>query len=93
KVMNAFTGGRATIAEQKKLGGEPDKCMIQELCVFHFVDDDKKIVEDYQNCKNGALLCGEHKEEVVEVIISWIKNHRRKKEKQMDTARKILNLE
>ncbi|MBS7281493.1 MAG: tryptophan--tRNA ligase [Candidatus Freyarchaeota archaeon] len=92
KVMNAFTGGRATVAEQKKLGGEPDKCMIQELCVFHFMDDDKKIVEAYQNCKSGALLCGEHKQEVIDLITSWVKNHRRKKEKLIDTAREILNV-
>ena len=93
KVMNAFTGGRATIAEQKKLGGEPEKCMIHELCVFHFVEDDKRIIEAYQNCKNGSLMCGEHKQEVVDIIFTWIKNHRRKKEKQIDTARELLNLE
>ncbi len=93
KVMNALTGGRATIAEQKRLGGEPEKCMIQELCIFHFVEEDEKIIECHQNCKNGTLLCGEHKQEVVDIIFSWIKNHRKKKEKQTDTAKKILNVE
>nr|MDO8079775.1 tryptophan--tRNA ligase [Candidatus Freyarchaeota archaeon] len=92
KVMDALTGGRATIAEQKKLGGEPEKCMIQELCIFHFVEEDEKIIEAHQNCKNGTLLCGEHKQEVVDIIFSWIKKHRRKKEKEIDTARKILNV-
>lgn len=93
KVMNALTGGRTTIAEQKKLGGEPEKCMIYELCVFHFEEDDEKIIEIYNNCRNGTLLCGEHKQQVVDLIFSWLKNHRRKKEKQIDTARNILNVE
>lgn len=93
KVMNALTGGRATVAEQKKLGGEPEKCMIQELCIFHFMEDDEKIIENYHNCKNGTLLCGEHKQEVVDIIFSWIRNHREEKERQLDTARKILNVE
>lgn len=93
KIMNALTGGRTTVAEQKKLGGEPEKCMIHELCVFHFEEDDDRLIETYNNCRNGSLLCGEHKQQVVDMVFSWIKNHRRKKEKQIDTARKILNVE
>ncbi|MEM3585760.1 MAG: tryptophan--tRNA ligase [Candidatus Jordarchaeaceae archaeon] len=93
KIMNALTGGRTTVAEQKKLGGEPEKCMIHELCVFHFEEDDNKLVEVYNSCKNGSLLCGEHKQQVVDKVLSWIKEHRRKKEKQLNVARKILNVE
>jgi tryptophanyl-tRNA synthetase len=93
KIMNALTGGRTSVAEQKKLGGEPEKCMIYELCVFHFEEDDEKLIETYNDCKNGTLLCGEHKQQVVDMVFSWIKNHRRKKERQLDTAREILNVE
>ena len=35
KIMRAITGGRQSLAEQKKLGGEPEKCSIYEFLVFH----------------------------------------------------------
>jgi len=45
KIMRAITGGRQSLAEQKKLGGEPEKCSIYEFLVFHLSDDDKELLE------------------------------------------------
>ncbi len=90
KLDNAFTGGRPTAEEQKKLGGIPEICPIYELCMFHFVEDDKKMIEVYNDCKAGTLLCGEHKQEVIEMVLNWLKEHRRKKEQKIDFAREIL---
>ncbi|MFH1286127.1 MAG: tryptophan--tRNA ligase, partial [Candidatus Micrarchaeota archaeon] len=42
KIMRAFTGGRATAAEQKEKGGEYQKCVIYELAFFHFTEDEKE---------------------------------------------------
>ena len=35
KIMRTLTGGRDTVDEQKKLGGEPEKCIIFELYKQH----------------------------------------------------------
>ncbi|RLG37906.1 MAG: tryptophan--tRNA ligase, partial [Candidatus Alkanophagales archaeon] len=37
KVMNAKTGGRATLEEQRKLGGVPEECIVYELLMFHLI--------------------------------------------------------
>ena len=34
KLMRAITGGRQSLAEQKRLGGEPEKCSIYEFLLI-----------------------------------------------------------
>lgn len=92
KLRNAFTGGRATAKEQRRLGGEPEKCPIYELYKFFFIEDDDKLLDIYLKCKNGEILCGEDKEFAVEVITSFIKEHQRKRSMNVDKAREILGL-
>ncbi len=61
KIMNAKTGGRDTVDEQRKLGGRPEICMIFELYKQHLIEDDKELMGIYNRCKKGELLCGEDK--------------------------------
>jgi len=49
KVMRAITGGRVTLEEQKKLGGEPDKCSVYELLLYHLIEDDDQLLEVYKD--------------------------------------------
>jgi len=61
KIMNAKTGGRATIAEQKKLGGVPEDCMVYEMFVYHLIEDDGKLSDIYTECRSGDRICGDCK--------------------------------
>ena len=91
KVMAAFTGGRATAEEQRKLGGIPEICTIfVELLSMHFLEDDAKLREWYYECKNGEILCGECKARAWKIISSWLKNHNEKREKVYDIAVKLV---
>lgn len=90
KVMNALTGGRATIEEQRRLGGIPEQSVVYELFYYHFVDDDKKVKQVYDDYKSGKLLDGEMKEECIEIINKFLENHRKRKQKMLPLARKIL---
>ena len=51
KLMNAKTGGAATLEEQKKCGGKPDECMIYELCLYHLLEDDNELKKLHDSCK------------------------------------------
>jgi len=93
KVANAFTGGRPTIREQRELGGRPEICCIYELCLFHFMEDDKDLIELYHDCKSGNILCGECKERTIELVLSFVKEHQRRRRQYIDKAREILQLE
>lgn len=92
KISDAFTGGRPTIAEQRKLGGIPEICPIYDLCMFHFRDKDEDVVKIYNNCKSGELLCGEHKEQVIELVLKFVQEHQRKRQKFLNKAREFLRV-
>lgn len=92
KISCAFTGGRATINEQKELGGVPEVCPIYEIEMCHFVEDDKDMVETYKCCKCGSLLCGEHKARTKKIVVKFVEEHQRKREKLVDKAREILGV-
>lgn len=93
KIMGAYTGGRKNRELQEKLGGEPQKCMIYKIMMYAFEESDEKLAEDFERCVKGELLCGTHKKECVEKVIKWIKEHRKKKEKQIDKARELLKVD
>ncbi len=91
KIMAAYTGGRATAEEQKKLGGIPEICTVfVELLSMHFVEDDSLLKKWYDECKTGSILCGECKARAWEVISRWLKEHQRKREQCIDIARKLV---
>ena len=86
KIWKAFTGGRATVAEQRKLGGDANICTIFQYFAYLFEEDDKKLAERERKCKSGEILCGECKTELTEKVNKFLAEHQRKREK----ARNIL---
>jgi tryptophanyl-tRNA synthetase len=93
KIRGALTGGRKNRKMQEELGGEPQKCMIYKILMYHFEEDDEVLAQEFEQCVKGELLCGEHKQTCVERVLKFVKHHREKKEKNLDKAREILNLE
>jgi len=87
KVMNAFTGGRETVEEQRKLGGNPDVCTVFQYFYFLFEPDDAKLMERRDACKGGELLCGHCKRELAERLVEYLKEHQKKREE----AREVLD--
>ncbi|MHA1486645.1 MAG: tryptophan--tRNA ligase [Promethearchaeota archaeon] len=93
KVKGALTGGRKNKKEQQELGGEPQKCMIYKILMYHFEENDEILADEFERCVKGELLCGEHKAQCVEKVLKFIKNHQEKKEKLIDKARELLNID
>ncbi|KZX13143.1 tryptophan--tRNA ligase [Methanobrevibacter curvatus] len=90
KVKTAKTGGRESLQEQKKLGGCPDKCVIYEMFVYHLLDDDKKLKEVYNQCKNGEILCGPCKAMAGSLMKDLFENLASKREESLEIAKTIL---
>jgi tryptophanyl-tRNA synthetase len=78
KVMAALTGGRSTLAEQKVKGGEPDRCPLFLLNLFHMIEDDKELEELKVKCLTGEMMCGQCKKETAERVISFARDMREK---------------
>ncbi|MEM4653949.1 MAG: tryptophan--tRNA ligase [Thermosphaera sp.] len=78
KFINALTGGRATAEEQKRLGGEPWKCVVYETYLYHLAPEDKMLKEVYEDCVSGRVLCGECKRRALEILTNRLKEHRKR---------------
>jgi len=83
KIANAYTGGRPTAEEQRKLGGNPDVCPVYHYHML-FDPDDTSVEKIYHSCKSGALLCGECKQMLYEKIRKFVKQHQEAREKARD---------
>lgn len=91
KIADAFTGGRPTIKEQRELGGEPQKCPVYELYLYHFVEDDDLVGRVYKECINGERICGECKKEIAEKVASFLKDHQHRRRGNMYKAERMLD--
>lgn len=81
KVMRAYTGGRATVEEQRELGGEPDKCNVYWYEYYLFEPNDKEIEKMRSDCLAGKLLCGQCKKKLAEKIKLFIAEHQERRAK------------
>jgi len=92
KLKRALTGGRATVEEQRRLGGIPEKCTIYEMYVYHLIMDDFNLKDIYERCVGGKLLCGEDKNYAVELMTKWLEDHQRRLEKAKNIAESFVDL-
>jgi len=90
KIMNAKTGGRATVGEQREKGGIPGECMVYDLFLYHLIDDDHKLKRIYEDCISGARICGECKANCAELMVNFLRKHQRRREKAKDAVERIL---
>jgi tryptophanyl-tRNA synthetase len=88
KVGRAVTGGKGTVAEQKKMGANPDVCSIYQYFLYLFEEDDKKLAERERQCRTGGILCGECKKDLTERINRFLAEHQKRREKARDTIDK-----
>ncbi len=84
KIMRSYTGGRATVEEQRELGGEPDKCNVYWYEYYLFEPDDKKIETMRTNCLSGKLLCGQCKKALAEKVETFVAEHQERRNKFTD---------
>src|SRR5208282_3704702 len=87
-VMSGLTGGRMTLEEQRRLGGEPEKCTLYLLNMFHMITDDAKLAELHRKCRSGEITCGQCKKETAERVVAFLKDFREK----MDVAAETIEV-
>ena len=83
----AFSGGRDTLEEHKKHGGDPDTDISFLYLKYLFEPDDKKLNKIHQDYKTGKLLSGELKAIAVKKITTFLEQHKKNREK----AKKLVN--
>jgi len=71
----ALTGGQATAQEQRIKGGNPEVCVVFKWLEIFFEPDDRKLRERYEDCRSGAILCGECKDYLISKVQAFLKEH------------------
>jgi len=90
RVLSAFTGGRATVEEQRRLGGRADICPVYDLYRFHFAINDEHSQRVYRECVDGTRMCGECKQEAAGLVKRFLEDHHRRREALMNDAKELL---
>ncbi len=83
KIMNALTGGQPTRELQRKLGGNPDNCVVYKYFQA-YIENDDIVRKVYQDCRQGAILCGECKQLLYEHIVKLLRKLKEGREKAKD---------
>ena len=89
KIMKAFSGGKVTVEEHRKLGGDPEVDRAYQMLKYHHPDD-KKVEKIFHDFKSGKLLSGELKEICAEFVLKFLKEHQKKYKKFEPVAREMV---
>ena len=90
KVKSAKTGGRESLKEQQELGGQVDKCVIYEMLLYHFIDDDKELEQIRHDCLNGTLRCGDCKVRTAELMEEFMDDLHEKQVEAAEIAKTLI---
>jgi len=90
KLRKAFTGGRASVEEQRRLGANPEICSVWALWKTRFAETPEKFEQVTQDCRSGALLCGDCKGELIERVHTFYQHHQKAREKVAGTAEELI---
>lgn len=86
----AFSGGRDTLEEHRKKGGNPDIDVSFQYLKFFFEPDDEKLKQIENDYRSGKLLTGELKGILIEKINIFLKKHQSQREKTKKEISKFL---
>lgn len=89
KVSSAFTGGQATVALQRKLGGNATGCPVFWY-LRYFFDTERQSDERLLKCKSGNLLCGECKSDLAKDSKSFIIDFKKRRESAKDIVKEFM---
>lgn len=74
----AFSGGKDTVDEHRKTGGDTTIDVSYQYLSF-FLDDDEKLEKIKKDYESGAMLTGELKQELIIVLQKLVSEHRKRR--------------
>jgi tryptophanyl-tRNA synthetase len=86
----AFSGGRDTLEEHRKHGGNPDVDVSFQYLKMFFEPDDKKLAQIEKDYRSGKMLTGELKAYLIEKINVFLKEHQKKRKEAEKIVDKFL---
>ena len=90
RIGRAYTGGRRTLEEQREKGGNPDPrvCSVSSLHAFYATPEPAEYAALQEQCRSGALLCGECKASATNGLLEYLERHRQMRDGLPDETRR-----
>jgi tryptophanyl-tRNA synthetase len=85
----AFSGGKDTVDEHRKHGGDPDVDTAYQL-LFFFHPDDEYVADVAERYRKGELLSGEMKKIAADCVVEFLKEHQARREKAKDVVQQFM---
>lgn len=79
----AFSGGKQTVEEHRKLGGNPDVDVAFQYMSF-FDNDDEKLAKLAEGYRKGEILSSEMKKECIDVVSKFVLEYQENRGKVTD---------
>ncbi|KAJ3649530.1 hypothetical protein Zmor_021270 [Zophobas morio] len=80
---HAFSGGQTTVEEHRQLGGNCEVDISYQYLKF-FLDDDEKLEQIRKDYTSGALLTGELKKILIDILTPVVSKHQERRAKITD---------
>lgn len=77
---HAFSGGRESLEEHRKLGGNPD-VDVAYTYLSYFLEDDEELADLEQKYRSGELLTGEMKARCIKELQKFVADFQERREK------------
>ena len=90
KIRNAFTGGKATVEEQRRLGADPEICSVWAAWRSRFATTEAEFDQITRDCRSGHLMCGDCKAHLIERVNGFLAEHHERREKAKETAESLI---
>ncbi|MGB1698053.1 MAG: tryptophan--tRNA ligase [Thermoplasmatota archaeon] len=90
KLMSSVTGGKQSADEQRRDGGEPAKCPVYELFLYHLADDEH-LQQVHDECVGGERLCGGCKTEAAEHLMQFLSHHKERRDETAHLVQEIVS--
>jgi tryptophanyl-tRNA synthetase len=89
-IKHAFSGGRETVEEHRRLGGVPEVDICYQWLYMMLEPVDARIKKIYDDYKSGKMLTGELKQICIEKIKKFLDEHQKKREKAKSLVDKFI---
>jgi len=90
KIRKAFTGGRASVEEQRRLGATPEICSVWAAWRSRFASSESEFRTITEECRSGKLLCGDCKSNLIGRVQTFLVDHAERRERVADLAASLI---
>jgi len=90
KIKAAFSGGRETVEEHRRHGGDTDKDVAFQYLTTFFEPDDLVLADIGRAYREGTMLSGQLKQHCIDSALEWLKDFKERRDSTRSLSEMML---